>query len=64
MRKMICLVFTLFLIVNLSACGNTSESDIIDRQIEQNNKILDEIDRVQEKSDYLDSLIDDYKNGR
>lgn len=60
MKRMLSFIFAVLLILGLSACGSDPNQDIIDRS----KKILDEIDDVQEKSDYVSGLIDQYKNGK
>jgi len=60
MRKILSLVLAVLLITSLSACGSDPNQDVIDRSKET----LGKIDDVQEKSDSVSGLIDQYKNGK
>ena len=60
MKKIQYLVMIVLLAVALAAC----ESEVNKSDIARNKQILDEIDDVQEKSDHVSGLIDQYKNGK
>ena len=60
MKKILSLVFAVLLTMAFAACG----SEVNKSSIERNKQILDEIDDVQEKSDHVSDLIDQYKNGK
>ena len=60
MKKIGSLAVIVLLALALAAC----ESEVHKNDIARNEQILDEIDEVQEKSDHISDLIDQYKKGK
>lgn len=64
MKKVIAVVVAVLMLIGLSACGNDHKQEIEHGILDRNQKILDEIDEVQEKSSRVSDLIDRYENGK